>query len=106
MWNKGQVSLDGFGPYPAEVDQDQRWNGFAIPRFTRDVAERIVREICSDGDDTTYTEWHWEGDVMVIGVDPEAYDEPSPDERFEPDSDGMYAIGAWSWCWDDEYPND
>jgi hypothetical protein len=35
------------GPFPAQIDQTTRWNGWACPRFTKDVAEQIAVASCA-----------------------------------------------------------
>lgn len=39
---KARVAWDGGRYFEAEVLDDQRWNGFAIPYFTREVANGMV----------------------------------------------------------------
>lgn len=43
------VAIDGFGPFPAMVENERRWNGFAFAWFTwetmNDIAQQIVSEV-------------------------------------------------------------
>jgi hypothetical protein len=88
-----QVWLDdAIRPMLAEVHGDRRWNGWAIPRFTREQAESIA-EFCNT-DDSDLAMW-WDGDVLVCR------DEQGVEvDRWAPDSLGGYAVGASSWVWD------
>jgi hypothetical protein len=81
---------DYLGPFVAEVLRDRRWNGWACPRFTREQAQQIAEASPDHG------AWSWEGDVLVC-VDSSGVAEP---ERWEPDADGKYAVGAFAWIWD------
>jgi hypothetical protein len=102
-WAPGTVTLwmglrDGRYPqYAAEIDQRQRWNGFACPRFTREVAEQVAIDSCNGGD---YKAWRWDGDVLVLVPDEEisGYTE---EDRWAPDDTGKYHVGSWQWCWDE-----
>jgi hypothetical protein len=114
-WTIAKVSLDDLGPYDAEV-ADFRWNGFAVPRFSREVAERVVADITAANAETiasvpsavhevTFVEWvedaQCEGQMNVLLTDFRG----TPDEMRDlvtPDGDQMYAIGGCSWCWTTE----
>lgn len=72
--------------YPAMVID--HWNGWAVPLFTREAAERIV----TDNTDLL----HWDGDVVVSPGE-----EPDDRQEFGPDEDGLYCIGGGSWTWDE-----
>lgn len=76
---------DLIGPFPAEVLADT-WNGWACPRFTREVAEQIV-EVCNLTEDMpTFT---FDGPAIV-----------GDGERYMPDQDGLYGLGAFAWTWE------
>lgn len=82
------------GPYPGLLAG--RWNGWAVPLFTREVAERVVadQEKLRAGDPDV-PRLEWDGDVIVL-TDPQYPDEPT---RVEPTADGEYDMGL-GWCWD------
>lgn len=94
----GFVSLpDDEAPYwPASIVKGQRWNGWAIPGFTRDVAQQIADYLnAAPGDGGVRCEWG-AGDALYVTENKGTKDEYT--ERAGPD-DGLYWIGAYSWCW-------
>ena len=77
------------------------WNGWACPRFTKEVADKIVElHNHSDGCKATYDE---ETDTYYFYFDGD--DEPYEHKGFDADTvDGvkhLYDIGAWCWIWDE-----
>ncbi|WP_157254842.1 hypothetical protein [Nonomuraea typhae] len=127
-WRPAHVIIDGgqrhtFGPYPAEVRTDEHWNGAAIPRFHRHVADRIAAD-CEvqyldalhqqiadyrlaaamdghPGDHPALREPDAVARLVPVGdayvlVSTACPDQP---ELIDPDAEGMYAIGARSWAW-------
>lgn len=62
------------------------WNGWSCPRFTKDVAIEILKLT-----QTTYTIVN---DTIIYKLDGE-----EEEETLEPNVDGTYSLGAWSWCW-------
>jgi hypothetical protein len=112
-WREGVVRIDGFGPFPAEIDTQVRWNGWACPRFTREIAEQIAEASTKPppGNPSLppdYSSWHWRADVLVMKVNPEVTDygpvESDYFDEWAPDDDGKYHVGAYAWTWDDEEP--
>lgn len=103
-WRAATVTTTGERAYPGEVDTQGRWNGWARPRFTREVAEQVVVESVVEYADW-YSGWHWRGDVLVLLPGPEAADPANPaevedcTEEWGPDADGRYHVGAWAWTW-------
>lgn len=102
VWRKTRVAI-GEREYDAEVMDEHNWNGFACPRFTREVAGRIVDDITAESakdweeGDADLFFLNWEGDVLELTEHLEPGDTYT--EEFEPDADGMYHIGSHSWCW-------
>ncbi|MGH3737568.1 MAG: hypothetical protein ACRDT6_18460 [Micromonosporaceae bacterium] len=98
-WAPALVAIDDLlGPYPAQVRIGRTWNGWAIPRFSREVCERIAA-------DTQRLAGVMPGAVEVVRVagnrvritrdgDPGGWV-----EVVEPDLDGMYGVGAMAWTW-------
>ncbi|WP_372663603.1 hypothetical protein [Amycolatopsis kentuckyensis] len=112
--NNGFVTIAGIDPaakdgsdvFPAYIVPDQDWNGFAIPGFDRETAERVVEWSNRANEDATCGERAtWDGDTVVLT----AFDDYAPGEdlgttRHAPDADGRYWIGGHAWCW--EYAED
>lgn len=73
---------------------DQHWNGWVIPRFNRQVAERIVTD--QELIHNQYPEsdkMEWDGDTILV-TNPAHPNEPF---RIQP-VDGWYYIGdSWTW---------
>jgi hypothetical protein len=85
--------------FPAWVSP-YRWNGFAVPTFSREVAARVAdwtnRLHEEDPEGAAYA--RWDGEVIeLFEVEWEDYG-PS---RIAPDQHGRYAIGD-GWTWDDQ----
>ncbi|MFI6029495.1 DUF7715 family protein [Amycolatopsis magusensis] len=102
--DNGFVSIGVYGDdrdevFPAWVPE-ARWNGFAIPAFSRDAAARVV-----DWTNRLYAECpdgvafaRWDGEVIEL-FEPE-WEEYGP-SRIAPDQHGRYHIGD-GWMWDDQ----
>lgn len=91
------------GPYPCQVMRHRRWNGWAIPRFTRDVTVRLLADLTDGWNRHSQHPGYLRGGLRssvgdaVLASDDENFDFVAPDEH------GMYAIGAGRWCWE-EWP--
>lgn len=95
------VSIDDWlGPFPAKVLTNYRWNGWVIPRFSKETAEKLVAQFneATEGHPDNGT-LSWEGENVVLTTPAGAYDENEWRDVFEPDPDGYYPIGAMSWTW-------
>lgn len=100
--DNGGVTIDGAGPiFPAWTDEDVRWNGWLVPHFTREAAERVVTWLnasyaeVGDGSDRA----EWDGDVVVVHC-PVYEGEPGyRPERVEADEHGRYCIGGFTYTW-------
>lgn len=103
-WRPAVVRIAGAhgGPYPCQIGP-RHWNGWAKPRFTRDVVARLVADIGEqwrrDGEhpDSLPARLLEGGDVLLL------HDE-GVREVVAPDDDDMYAVGAGAWTWD-EWPD-
>jgi hypothetical protein len=121
------VAIDDYiGPFPATTD-GTTWNGWECPHFTFDVACDVAYAVIARGSiagydaerDAFFTLDHSTGvDVDTwqaandAGSDG-AFEDPDPAAEvqleispgvyldFWPAHNGTYAIGAWSWVWDD-----
>ena len=100
-WVPALVAIDDLiGPYPAQVQAQYRWNGWAIPRFSIDVAHRIAEDTqrlaagCVPG---VVEVVRVAGDRVEIIRNPDAGG--GDVEGVGPDRDGLYWIGAMAWTW-------
>jgi hypothetical protein len=80
------------------------WNGWAVFRCTREVAEAIVADQQQHREqyravDEAYTSLVFDGDAIV--ADQRVLcDDPQAIERITPDPDGRYVVMGWNWCWE------
>jgi hypothetical protein len=94
---RARVGIDDYlGPYPALVS-DHRWNGWAMPYFTRTTARAIVQDI-NAARERGQIEMRatWRGDSVVI------IDEDGTTEEYAPvwvAGHPRYPIGAGGWVW-------
>ena len=96
---KTYFTTDGFKPpvWFSGLSFDERWNGWAIPYFTKEVALEIVAQM---PDHLRYSE---DIDAFVYN-DLEATGDESCNEYFGADyidGEKYYSIGGCSWCWDE-----
>ena len=89
-WLPADMSVDGF-------TNDMRWNGWGMPMFTLEEAQRLIPHMPGLEHDAST-------DSFVMKSE---NDEPGQHEVFAAQTinvDGqtvkVYAIGAGSWCWD------
>ncbi|MEU4095533.1 hypothetical protein [Streptomyces sp. NPDC026673] len=99
------------GPYDATVDPTNRWNGWLAPSFTLDtvrlIAARTQQLAEEDGHDSVDTIYVLDGGTragepraVVVHVSWQWHDEENTGASIiEPNDDGLYAIGGFSWCW-------
>lgn len=110
-WVPARVEIHDFaGPYDAEILDGETWNGWVIPRFTREVAELLMADVNaatpSDiADERETLQWSPNGRAiqMIRTMWDAAGDDGVPEtsvETIEPDADGRYAIGARAWIWE------
>jgi hypothetical protein len=94
-YTQSMVSIDDLGPIPALVEDDRRWNGFAIAWFTWEAMIDIAFQIAN----------------MVRDPDIDTWIQISPDRNFVEHSDGAATPvpvreidgtrywGLPDWCW-------
>jgi len=96
------VAIGDGHSFPALVDLGERWNGWLCPRFDRTIVGRVVdwlngeRATAPECDRPDYAHATWTGTTILLS---ECGDASAP-ERIEPDADGRYSLGAYSWCWE------
>jgi len=107
VWRPAWVWIDGYSPaFAAQVHATERWNGWACPRFARIVAQQVASWVVAQPEAGYTGRWWWAdletqqpdvaGMLLVLDRDADHYAEP---DLWEPDGDGMWPIGAWSWVW-------
>ncbi|WKU03421.1 DUF4314 domain-containing protein [Micromonospora sp. HUAS LYJ1] len=102
-----------------------RWNGWAVFRCTRQVAEAIVADqqahrdqlrqnllddgvTATDADrqvDGSLGRMRFDGDVIVVN-DSRVQDDPDAIDHISPDADGQYVVMGWNWTWLPVHPYD
>lgn len=98
---KARFCIDAEGPesvFTGWHDPALRWNGWCTPEFDRDEVERIITwvHVSNAGDPDYYVTFEWDGPVLVqTNVDG---GERSV-ERIEPNAQGRYPVGSFSWTW-------
>lgn len=100
-WTAARVAVDELlGPYPAQIATNLAWNGWAVPRFTLDVAQRIAH------DTQTLAAAATRGEIETVHVTGDRVEIVRENHRggdtvevVEPDQDGRYRIGAMAWAW-------
>lgn len=89
----------------AAYTQGEDWNGFATPRFTKDVAMKVAEWTQTfDADFAEIVTWD-DGQQALVGRDWHVTEDGYPPYVYDaiPSPHGpLYAIGAWSWTWNAE----
>ena len=86
--------------FPAYTD-GSRWNGWATPKVTREVADALIAVMAYEGDDVY--RFRWEGNVLMI-FDPQEQEESPVSPVLYETTDGSLALYDLSlgWCWEVE----
>jgi hypothetical protein len=98
--NKVRFYLDGFEGTFEGYTFGQRWNGWQVPYFTKEVGQAIMDEMNNDeGNTAVYDE---ERDMFVVS---NTYDDgteefPGMDIAGDGEILHLYPIGSGSWVWD------
>lgn len=90
------VEIDDFGPFPAKVENERRWNGFAIAWFTWETVNDMAQQIAADVRDPDIDPW--------IEITPEGFmehgDEDGPIPLLVREINGTrYFSLQGGWCW-------
>ena len=100
QFKKKYFTIEDNTPYYPGYTRGERWNGWACPRFTKEVGLQIAKDT---GIEDYYLVFDEENDRFVYH---DCNDEPNEHETFEGtdivvDTDiiHVYPIGAWSWVW-------
>lgn len=96
-WIAAHVEIPGvLGPYDAVVADGWTWNGFAIPRFTPEVAVQIA------ADSARATRHAPEDPLIRVQIQIVSH-AGTPDEHtdtIDADKEGLFPIGAFAWAWE------
>jgi len=93
--------IDGGNKYKG-FSQGQRWNGWECPYFPLEVAQQIAKDMSNFSDKLTYDETK---DCFTYKTEDYPQDESDSFDSTLIDGKKLYAIGAFSWCWDGEPVN-
>ena len=85
----------------AEYCPAERWNGFLCPRLDALTAVTVLTELTALQPTSTAWTFGVDGSLIVINLDYVASGDSVDDctDTYAPDRDGLYALGAWSWTW-------
>lgn len=88
-----EVEYDGY-----RDPNEQPWNGWSLPYFTKEVAEKIYNDVTNNKSDG-YS-WEYDSDKKEFKATME--DGEWLDDCSEVVIDGMelYRVGAFNFCWD------
>lgn len=105
---RGEFAWDVKPSYPGYYDPTMRWNGFAVPGFTRAVADRVMRwnqrMYRKDSEAVERVRWSAKQDAYLID-NPVAYPGEPPEvvegvDRSTVDGPKhLYFIGGMAWTW-------
>lgn len=84
----------------AQYRTDYRWNGWLCPRMTWEQALAVVGKLMLDASDYYRVEMRGAGVIAIIRSEDGYEEHPEDADVYAPDADGMYHIGAMSWCWE------
>ena len=80
-------------------DPDVDWNGWATPAFNRTTAEKVIAWATREEVGDPPISFTWQHDVLRMReADGDGQEHLT---RIEPDADGRYSIGSFSWVWDE-----
>lgn len=96
----GMVGIHGEKFFQAaDIDPHQRWNGFAVPSFTREVTEQIV-QWTNDAAGPDEPSFEWDGDTLIdVWRDGDEEDRQEVGQTVLSDGTVLYDVGAFSWVW-------
>lgn len=99
---KGLFTIDGCGKVFEGYTAGERWNGWACPRFKKEVGHEIISVMNTEDCPAFYNE---QEDTFEFTVTPGSKDQNDIDSfgPYSVEIDGkierLYPIGAWAWTW-------
>lgn len=98
LYDVTRMNLAGIGPVVlGQHMPSNRWNGFLCPRFDALTCVEVLEYLTTERDsDILAWSFHDDGSLQVSegGDTDERYD-----EWYEPDEDGLFALGSHGWVW-------
>lgn len=99
----GKATLDGLVTVDAVWDDTERWNGFLCPRMDKESADKVMSTLVND----PYAEpdrlsYAWDDETLVVSDKYGMEEDEVQVDRYDPDGDGLYALGAHGWIWTQE----
>lgn len=103
MFTCGPVTLDGELVVLGQYDTDERWNGWLLPRLDAHSVVAVLDHLNAFADaETGDYDWTFDADGALILTDRLYLAEQGVEyvpEVLTPNPDGLYPLGAFSWCW-------
>lgn len=84
----GEAVFEGF-------DTGQTWNGWRCPMFTKEQADAVVADWNATQGDEVEAHYDQATDTFVFVN----HTDENAEERFARSKNGLFAVGAWGWCW-------
>ena len=99
-----EFTIDGWGGTFKGFTFDDRWNGWACPYFTKEVAQAIVKQAQEHSNHTSCPTYFWEDDkVMEKDTDGTVYTMAHKTTILtEAGLTDVWPVGAYNWIWWDE----
>lgn len=102
MFTCGPVTFDDEFVVLGQYDDAERWNGWLLPRLDAHSVVAVLEHLnaSADVEDPGYDWTFTEGDLVLtdrryLAEDAVGY----VPEVVTPNPDGLYPLGAFSWCW-------
>lgn len=97
---KGQVEISSVGLVASEafILEGERWNGWALPFFTKEEAIKVLEKVKTL---RPFDFWYKvEGNKILI-LDTTQNSVWEEVEQTTHEGKTLYGVGAWSWTWDE-----
>ena len=82
--------LDCMQGYFRGYTYENYWNGWSCPSFEKKVVISILEQMKK----FDKLEYHFVNDTLIYKLEND-----EEEETLNPNEDGLYSLGAWSWCW-------
>lgn len=106
LFRKMSVSCDGHYRGEAYVNPDERWNGWLLPYFPKDQAEKVLDALVDDGSNSEIDEWHYsEGEDRFYYHDTNVDVDDWAEGVLVETEDGQqigYPVGAGVYIWSED----